>query len=120
MRIASFFLIFSLAFPFSVRAAETPKKTAGAQILTLETMHGDAEKLVIEGRFREAVRVYSDIILVEPDDETAYANMGHAYMILGDYGRARQAFMNALHINPDNQVAYLGMQKIIDPDSSAN
>ena len=42
--------------------------------------------------------------------------MGQAYMILGDFDKARDAFSNALHINPENDTAAFGLQKIMDPD----
>lgn len=105
-------------FPFSAGAGQSVRTLSPEEIATLEKMHGEAEALVIENKFREAVRLYSDITLLEPEDETAYANMGHAYLILGDFGRAREAFLNALHINPANELAYTGMQKIADPDSA--
>lgn len=38
-------------------------------------------------------------------------------MIQGNFARAEDAFKNALHINPDNEVALLGLQKIHDPDN---
>ena len=66
--------------------------------------------------FRSAIRIYSDILLLEPDDETAYTQMGQAYLVLGDIGRAHSAFRNALYINPENAIAALGIQKIMDPD----
>ncbi len=84
----------------------------------LVNLHKKAEILIEQNKFREAVDVYSEIILVEPDDEAAYTNLGHAYMILGDFERAEDAFKNALHINPDNETALLGLQKISDPDST--
>ncbi|GEM_PF-1555525 len=86
----------------------------------LARLHEKAEVLIEENKFREAVDVYSEIILVEPDDEAAYTNLGHAYMILGDFQRAKDAFQNALHINPENEIALLGLQKISDPDSTLN
>ncbi len=86
----------------------------------IANLHEKAEHLIVENKFREAVEVYSEILLIEPDDEAAYTNLGHAYMILGDFGRAKDAFQNALHINPKNQGALLGLQKIVDPDSTLN
>ncbi len=87
-----------------------------ANLDALEKMHGIAEDLIAQNDFREALRTYSEILLIEPDDETAYANMGHIYMLLGDYENAQSAFFNTLHINPENKTALLGLQKIKDPD----
>ncbi len=82
----------------------------------LSLLHQKAENLVLENKFREALAIYSDIILMEPDDEVAYTRMGHIYMILGDLARAEENFLNALHINPENETARMGIQKIKDPD----
>lgn len=103
--------------------AEAPQNfinTTPEKMEQLTRLHEKAEALIEENKFREAIDVYSEIILVEPDDEAAYTNLGHAYMILGDFGRAKDAFQSALHINPQNEIALLGLQKISDPDSTLN
>lgn len=86
------------------------------QLSQLETLHQQATDLLIKNDFQGALHAYSDILLNEPDDETAYTGLGQIYMVLGQLKKARDAFENALHINPDNQVALHGMQKIMDPD----
>ncbi len=80
-------------------------------------MHKKAERLIAQNEIRRAAALYSNIILMEPDDETAYANMGNCYLILGDFKRAEDAFQNALEINPENETALLGIKSIHDPDS---
>jgi len=70
-------------------------------------MHKKAERLIAQNEIRRAAALYSNIILMEPDDETAYANMGNCYLILGDFKRAEDAFQNALEINPENETALL-------------
>ena len=103
--------------------AETPQNfinTTPEKMVRLTRLHEEAEVLVAEDRYREAVDVYLEIVLAEPDDEAAYTNLGHSYMILGDFKRAEDAFQNALHINPENETALLGLQKISDPDSTLN
>lgn len=122
MTLPCFAFLFLLAFnPDSVvRAEEEPSKTFihsnPENVSRIEVLHEKAESLILENKFREALRVYSDILLIEPDDETAYSNTGHIYMILGDFPRAKEAFQNTLHINPENEVALTGLQKIADPD----
>ncbi len=101
--------------------AETPQNFISAtpeKMEQLARLHERAEILIEQNKFREAIDVYLEIILVEPDDEAAYTNLGHAYIILGDFQRAKDAFQNALHINPENETARLGLQKISDPDST--
>ena len=85
-------------------------------IARLESMHQQASDLLLKNDFDAAIRVYSDILLMEPDDETAYTGLGQIYMVLGQFKRAHEAFQNALHINPDNQVALVGIRQIMDPD----
>ncbi len=101
-------------------AAETTLRSthevSDARIKKLEKMHNDAEALILTSNFDEAIQKYNDILIYEPDDETAYVNMGNAYMILGNFMKAENAFSNALHINPDNASAQAGLQKINDPD----
>lgn len=82
----------------------------------LETMHGQAQRHIVAGQIRKAVWLYWEIILLEPDDDAAYTNLGHLYLILGDNGRAKDAFQNALHINPENESAQAGFLKITRPD----
>src|SRR3989338_7958249 len=41
----------------------------------LESLHHTAEDMVAQNKFREALDVYTDIILLEPDDEVAYTHM---------------------------------------------
>ena len=91
--------------------AVTPEKIA-----ELESMHQQAIDFLIQNDFQGAVRTYSDILLMEPDDETAYTGLGQIYMVQGRYKQANEAFKNALNINSDNQVALAGIRKIMDPD----
>ncbi len=95
-------------------------KITGENIRQIKSLHRRAENLILKNNFRNAVKVYSDIILLEPDDDLAYSRMGQSYMILGDFGRAENAFLNALDINPENEEALQGLQKMRDPDSTPN
>ncbi len=89
----------------------TPEKIA-----ELESMHQQASDFLIQNDFQGALRTYSDILLMEPDDETAYTGLGQIYMVQGKYKKAHEAFQSALNINPDNQVALSGIRRIMDPD----
>ena len=84
----------------------------------IENLHERAGRLIEKKDFRGAIDVYSEILLIEPDDDGAYTNMGQAYMVVGDLERAENAFKNALHINPDNEIAVICLTKIKDPDAS--
>ena len=85
----------------------------------LVVLHRRADELILKNDLRGALQVYLDILLIEPDDASAYTGMGQTYLILGEYGKAKEAFQNALHIEPDNDTAAYGLQKIMDPDGVA-
>ena len=111
------------ALPCDSLAKEIPAtggsfmSTSDERIAKLAALHKQAEEYIALNRFHDALETYSNIILFEPDDDVAYSNMGHIYMILGDLGKAQNAFLNALDINPSSQTALFGLQKIRDPDS---
>ncbi len=58
----------------------------------------------------EIAPFYENLIMQNPSDDAAYSNLGYAYMILGEFVKARQAFKDALQINPANQPATQGIQ----------
>lgn len=119
------FWVFLLLVSGSLSFAETVEIDEGtgsfmtatrAEIRDLEILHLRAQRLIDAGNFRQAVAIYWDIILLEPDDDAAYTNLGQLYLLLGDSGRAKDAFQNALHINPENEAAQAGFFKITRPD----
>ena len=91
---------------------------ASDQIQKLEELHRKAEEQIILNQLRDAMDTYQEILFLEPDDETAYANMGQLYLIFGDFKKAEAAFQNTLSIDPDNETALSGLKKIKDPDDS--
>jgi Flp pilus assembly protein TadD len=91
-------------------------RTSEEKVRQLEALHRQAEKKIVENDFRGAIRLYQEALFLEPDDEAAYTNTAQAYMILGDFPRARDAFYRALEINPQNEVALEGLNRITDPD----
>jgi tetratricopeptide (TPR) repeat protein len=112
-----FVLVLSARGPTRLWAQSSLFTTVTSEkVAQLETLHQQATDLLLRNDFQAAIRIYSDILLMEPDDETAYTALGQIYLVLGQYKRSHEAFRNALHINPDNQVAANGIQKIMDPD----
>ncbi len=100
-------------------AAEEALTPDDGTVYELSLLHRQAEGLVIENKFREALRVYQDILFIEPDDEVAYANSGRIYLILGDVEKAENAFTNALDININNETAIIGMMTLREPERLA-
>ncbi len=116
----SFFLLVLIAGAAACSTAQAALGSVSEERLSeLEALHAKAEGQITQNDFPAAIRTYEDILLVEPDDETAYTNLGRIYMILGDTRRAGECFENALHINPENETALFGLEKIRDPDAGA-
>ena len=61
----------------------------------------------------EIMPFYENTVLKDPDDDSAHADLGYAWLILGDYLKAKEAFRDALGINPENEKALKGL-KIIE------
>ena len=112
-------LLAAASFSYAEEAEKTSFITPSPEkIARLDQWHARADALMAENKFREAVGAYTEIILLEADDESAYANLGRAHMILGEREKAAEAFRNALEINPDNPMALMGLRRIADPDAS--
>jgi tetratricopeptide (TPR) repeat protein len=68
--------------------------------------------LAMEGRWREAVAANKGIIENYPDDVDAYNRLGRAYMELGEYTRAREAYSRAREIDPYNTIAGKNLRRL--------
>lgn len=79
-------------------------------------LHDEADRLVSAGQFDKALKLYEEAALLSADDDNAYANIGSIYLIKGDFQSAKESFESALQINPDNEMAQAGLEKIEHPD----
>jgi len=61
--------------------------------------------LAMQGRWREAIAVNESIIGSFPNDVDAYNRLGKAYMELGEYSQAREAYSQAMKLDPHNTIA---------------
>lgn len=66
-------------------------------------LHEKALALVSEKRLEEAAVVYEEILLADPEDDQAYLILGHVRLLSGEYQKAEEAFLNAVHIEPDTR-----------------
>src|SRR5579883_2835621 len=65
-----------------------------------------AIKAAMQSRWDDAVRLNESIIeLSQGNDSDAFNRLGRALMALGRYGESRQAYTNALRLDPSNQIA---------------
>ncbi len=68
--------------------------------------------LAMQGRWREAVVANKGIIASYPNDVDAYNRLGRAYMELGEYSQAREAYSRAIEIDPYNAIAQKNLRRL--------
>jgi tetratricopeptide (TPR) repeat protein len=56
--------------------------------------------LVAHGRALEAAGAYERVTILAPDNPNAYNNLGGAYLYLGDFDKAAEAFSKSLALEP--------------------
>jgi hypothetical protein len=64
-----------------------------------------AISLAMEGRWQESVEVNKAIIETFPNDVDAYNRLGKAYVELGEYASAKEAYAKALELDHYNSIA---------------
>ncbi len=65
----------------------------------------NAIALAMEGRWREAVETNKAIIETFPEDVDSFNRLGRAYMELGEYTAASEAYSRAKQLDPHNKIA---------------
>ncbi len=68
--------------------------------------------LAMEGRWQEAVAVNKSIIEAYAGDVDAYNRLGRAYMELGGYSQAKEAYSRAVELEPYNAIAKKNLQRL--------
>ena len=68
--------------------------------------------LAMQGRWREAVAVNKSLIETFPGDVDAYNRLGRAYMELGEYCQAREAYSQAIELDPYNVIARKNLRRL--------
>ena len=74
-------------------------------------------------QLREAVSQYETAIQLTSDPAllaSVYANLGGAYLDLGDDEKARQSYDDALRRNPNQFNAYLGLGRLLEKEGKLN
>jgi hypothetical protein len=66
----------------------------------------------MQGRWREAAAVNKTIIENFPNDVGAYNRLGRAYMELGEYALAREAYGKAIELDPYNAIAQKNLHRL--------
>ena len=68
--------------------------------------------LAMQGRWREALVANKNIIENFPNDVDAYNRLGRAYMELGEYSLAKEAYSRAVELDPYNTIAKKNLQRL--------
>ena len=68
--------------------------------------------LAMQGRWREAVAANKSLIESFPNDVDAYNRLGRAYMELGEYSQAREAYRRAMELDPYNAIAKKNLSRL--------
>jgi tetratricopeptide (TPR) repeat protein len=72
----------------------------------------NAIALAMQGRWREAVAANKEIIESFPNDVDAYNRLGKAYMELGDYSLAKEAYSRAVELDAYNIIAQKNLHRL--------
>ena len=68
--------------------------------------------LAMQGQWREAVATNKGIVESFPRDVDAYNRLGRAYMELGEYSQAREAYSRTIELDPYNVIARKNLQRL--------
>ncbi|MFC1897062.1 tetratricopeptide repeat protein [Chloroflexota bacterium] len=68
--------------------------------------------LAMQGRWKEAIAANKNLIESFPNDVDAYNRLGRAYMELGEYSRAREAYSRTLELDSYNAIAKKNLHRL--------
>ena len=71
-----------------------------------------AISLAMEGRWQESVEVNKAIIESFPNDVDAYNRLGKAYVELGEYASAKEAYTKAVGLDHYNNIAKKNLARL--------
>ena len=74
----------------------------------------EAIDLAMQARWQEAVNVNKEIVKDFPEDVDAYNRLGRAYLELGQYKQALEAYKSAVKLDPYNAIASRNIRRLND------
>jgi len=80
----------------------------------------EAIDLAMQGRWQDAVVINKEIIENIPDDVDTYNRLGRAYMELGQYSQAREAYGRAVELDPYNAITNRNLRRLSDLKEPVN
>lgn len=72
----------------------------------------EAIALAMQSRWQEAVTINQSIIELFPTDIDAYNRLGRAFMELGQFAKAKDAYSRATEHDPHNPIAQRNLQRL--------
>jgi hypothetical protein len=78
----------------------------------------DAIDLAMQARWQEAVDVNKEIIASFPEDVDTFNRLGRAYMELGDFDKAKEAYGRSVKLDPYNAIANRNLRRLNDLKTS--
>ena len=72
----------------------------------------EAISLAMQSRWQEAVTVNQSILELFSTDIDAYNRLGRAFMELGEFAKAKDAYSRGLELDPDNAIAQKNLQRL--------
>jgi len=72
----------------------------------------EAIALAMQSRWQEAITVNQSIIDLFPTDIDAFNRLGRAYMELGEFAKAKNAYNRTLELDPYNSIAQRNLQRL--------
>jgi len=80
----------------------------------------EAIALAMQSRWQEAVAANQGIVESFPTDVDAHNRLGRAFMELGEFARAKEAYGRALELDPNNIIAQRNLQRLsVLPESQS-
>ena len=58
------------------------------------------------GKYREAIRIFTDAIDLYPNNDKTYMSIGESYHELGEYRKAIEDYTQAIYLNPNDLALY--------------
>ena len=74
----------------------------------------EAIDLAMQARWQEAVDINKELVEDFPYDVDAYNRLGRAYMELGQYNQAREAYSRTIELDPYNAIAARNLRRLND------
>jgi hypothetical protein len=71
-----------------------------------------AVELAMQGRWQDAVDVNQSLVESFPSDVSAYNRLGRAYMEIGDFPHAWEAYGRAIELDPYNNIAHRNLERL--------